>query len=111
MKSFYYCSHCHKTFPRDEAHVKRVSDRYEIHGHIENFYGLIDVCCWCGSEDIDEIQACEHCGVRPPIDGADWCQPCIDDEEAKWELRESKLEKIAALNALAEEIKGERHEV
>ena len=106
-RKFFHCLHCLKTFPADEAHARVQVDEYEIHGHLERVKTLHDRCCHCGSEWLDELPACVECGLRLPVDGADACQECIDEEEFEWAAKQVKLDKLARITAFLETLKRE----
>lgn len=69
----FYCNDCHKVF--EVAKEKTICD---YHGEVDtrNYERkVIDVCAYCGSDDLDRCGYCEACN-EPVPPGEDICGDC-----------------------------------
>lgn len=46
---------------------------------------VVQTCPYCGSEDIEEVQACQICGSATPSYDKDFCEQCHRDFEGDLE--------------------------
>ncbi len=56
----YICENCKEEF--SEPEIKTIEEPCEYWGAQVSAYLHIETCPFCGSEDIEEVQACEICG-------------------------------------------------
>jgi len=74
------CTACGCIAEEDELGVREVYEDAEFWGAQVRRAEVVTLCPRCGSEDIEEVECCEHCGLNPPVEGGDYCEGCEAEE-------------------------------
>ena len=71
---YFHCRDCHEHFAAPEKQL--VYDESEAWGEVARTYSELELCPFCGSEDLLEVYMCDVCGKDAAVPGGDVCVEC-----------------------------------